>query len=293
MNYSTMIYLLVKDLKASWSGKDWRADCPACGYKASLSLSKGRNGQMLWYCHAGCSGNDVLIAIRELGFTDNTANYGNESPSHAASENRSIEMSRIAQQLWAQGLSAQGTPVEEYLHYRCLDGPIPATIAYLQDQLHRESGIRLPVMMAAVSRWPNRKVVAIHRTYLSPHEPGKAAVVPSKKTLGPIGGGAVRLAATGPILAIAEGIETALSVQQVTGIPTWSALSAGNLRKVVLPNLPLAKEIIICADADPVGLAMAKKAAVHIHSQGRQVRIAVPLKIGTDFNDQLREGQGI
>jgi putative DNA primase/helicase len=102
--------------------------------------------------------------------------------------------------------------------------------------------------------------------------------------LGPIRGGAARLASAGETLALAEGIETALSVQQATGIPTWAALGTANLLRVELPAI--VREIIICADADSAGEKAAQEAARRFLRDGRRVRIALPAS-ANDFNDVL------
>lgn len=104
--------------------------------------------------------------------------------------------------------------------------------------------------------------------------------------LGPTGGGAVQLAPPGERLALAEGIETALSVQQATELPTWAVLGGANLASVVLPALPLAAEVIVAADGDAAGQRYAYTAAERWARQGRRVRVAVP-PAGADFNDLL------
>lgn len=75
---------------------------------------------------------------------------------------------------------------------------------------------------------------------------------------------------------------------QAAGLPTWAAISAGNIGKLILPPLPLAREIIIAADNDPVGMRSAQSAANMFQRQGRTVRIATPPE-GQDFNDMLQE----
>jgi phage/plasmid primase-like uncharacterized protein len=110
----------------------------------------------------------------------------------------------------------------------------------------------------------------------------------SKKSLGSVKGGAVRLSKPGPTLALSEGIETGLSVQQETGLPVWVALSSSNLANTILPNLPLAQEIIICADPDAAGQKAAYFAAEKWTLEGRVVRIAMPPD-NRDFNDLLRQ----
>jgi DNA primase len=69
--------------------------------------------------------------------------------------------------------------------------------------------------------------------------------------LGPIGAGAVHLAAPTEELVLAEGIETALSVLQATGKPVWACLGTSGLKAVILP--PEVKTVVIAADADEAG----------------------------------------
>ncbi|MDD3182398.1 MAG: toprim domain-containing protein, partial [Alphaproteobacteria bacterium] len=94
-------------------------------------------------------------------------------------------------------------------------------------------------------------------------------------------------ASAAPVMAVSEGLETGLSVQLSTGLPTWAALSAGGILNLILPPLPLASEVVIAADADPVGMKSAQDAALLWREQGRCVRIALP-PTGLDFNDVLR-----
>jgi len=123
--------------------------------------------------------------------------------------------------------------------------------------------------------------------YLALDGTAKAPVEPPKMTLGPIGSFSCHLADANTNLAVSEGIETALSVQLVADIPTWAALSAGGMRKLILPPIPLALFVIITADADAVGIKSAQIAASRWRAEGRHVRILVPPRPGTDFNDVL------
>jgi phage/plasmid primase-like uncharacterized protein len=89
-------------------------------------------------------------------------------------------------------------------------------------------------------------------------------------------------------MALAEGIETALSFQCATGIPTWSTLSAGGLERVILPPPPLGSDLILAADNDKPGTAAARRAAHRFILEGRRVRIAPPPRPDSDWNDVLR-----
>jgi hypothetical protein len=189
--------------------------------------------------------------------------------------------------VWRDAVPATGTPVERYLIARGLAGPIPPSIRYHADLLHRPSGRTLPAMVAAIARWPEARVAGVHRTFIALDGSGKADVTPQRMMLGSVAGGAVWLAPPAETMALAEGIETALAVRQATDIATWVALSAGNLPHVRLPDLPFASELVIAADHDSAGLHAAMAAAERFTAQGRKVRIAVPQR--GDFADLLNE----
>ena len=64
-------------------------------------------------------------------------------------------------------------------------------------------------------------------------------------------GGAIGLATPGPVLGVAEGIETALAVQLRTGMPVRSAVSAGLLARLEPPAGT--SLVVIWADRDRSG----------------------------------------
>jgi putative DNA primase/helicase len=131
------------------------------------------------------------------------------------------------------------------------------------------------------------ELIGVHRTFLDGSR--KACIDPQKAMLGRAMGGAVRLAAAGPTLAVTEGIETGLAVAQVSGIPTWAALSAGGIEALVLPHV--VEAVIIYADHDHHGRGTraAREAGKRWASEGRRVRLIMPKRPGSDFNDLLRE----
>jgi putative DNA primase/helicase len=88
-----------------------------------------------------------------------------------------------------------------------------------------------------------------------------------------------------PIIAVAEGVEDALSAWVLTTYPCWAALSTAGMAALELPLT--FKQILICADADPVGLDAAKAFATRMRAEGREVRVIQPL-VGKDANDVLR-----
>ena len=182
-----------------------------------------------------------------------------------------------AQYLLARGLAISSLPVLRF-HSRC---PHP-------------SGANLPAVIGLVEH-VNHGPTAIHRTFISANGSGKAAVEPDKASLGPVAGGAVRLAQVraGQWLLVAEGLETTFSVMHACALPGWAALSAGGIKSLVLP--PSANMVVICADdgANGVGQRAANAAAERFLAEGRRVRIALPPRSGLDFNDLLRGSASI
>jgi putative DNA primase/helicase len=141
--------------------------------------------------------------------------------------------------------------------------------------------------MVGLVEHSERGPVGVHLTYLAIDGSMKAAVDPVKRSLGSIGGGAVRLGVAAKVLMVSEGIETGLSAQQSCLLPCWAALSTSGLMALVLP--PIARFVIILADNDANGAGQraACGAAQRWLSEGRRVRIAMPPVAGTDFNDLL------
>src|SRR4051794_23290110 len=53
---------------AHGSGGGWTCRCPAHDdHRASLSLSLGDDGRLLWHCHTGCGQREVLEALKANG----------------------------------------------------------------------------------------------------------------------------------------------------------------------------------------------------------------------------------
>jgi putative DNA primase/helicase len=288
---------IAQTLRLKRSGRDWIGACPSCGYRAGFSVTE-RDGRLLCYCAVGgCDWPSISAALVKRGLVDNRRELKRSrrlpariilpppAPPKSEVDISSLNNWQAAARIWRGSVPAAGTLVEEYLRSRGIVGPLPDVLRYATDLWHRESGTRGPGMVALVEHHVLGHV-AIHRTWLREDGSGKADLDPNKMTLAPIEGAAIRLAPIGPYgdLAIAEGIETALSFMLLTGAPTWSAISANGIETLVLP--PEVKFVGIAADPDPVGLRAAHIAARRWAAEGRRVRIAQP-PLGMDFNDVL------
>ncbi|MFZ2587632.1 MAG: toprim domain-containing protein, partial [Alphaproteobacteria bacterium] len=89
-------------------------------------------------------------------------------------------------------------------------------------------------------------------------------------------GAAVRLAEPSEMLAVAEGIETALAVQLATKIPTWATVSAHGMKTLEIPNS--VKYLYIAHDHDVSGTGQrsAEALAMRIHHYGVRVWSVFP-----------------
>jgi hypothetical protein len=151
------------------------------------------------------------------------------------------------------------------------------------------SAKRLPAMIARIE---GAERFAVHRTYLRPDGSGKAGAEPAKAMLGAVAGGAVRLSQGAEALAVAEGIESALSLlcgPLCGAVAVWAALSTSGLAGLRLPATPGA--LIIAADGDAPGKAAAAKLAERACGLGWSVTL-FPAPDGRDWNDVLQSMKG-
>lgn len=276
------------------SGAWWRCRCPVhASGGPTLALRDGERA-LVTYCHGGCDRRDVLAELRRRGLLDKPhrssfAPASSDAPDHRREERDADGRRRglLACAIWDRARDPRGTLVERYLASRRLALPDAPVLRYAASLRHL-SGIYLPAMLARIDDVHGR-MIAVHRTWLRPDGGGKADIHPPRAALAPTNGGAVRLGVIRPgdWLAVAEGIETTLSVMQACSLPGWAALSAGGIERLILP--PEAHMVVIAADHDANGTGgrTAYAAAERWVAEGRRVRIPMPPEPGTDFNDVL------
>jgi len=273
---------ITRTLKGRWHGSYGTARCPAHRDRSpSLSLSISPAGKTLVKCHAGCSQEAVIAALRALRLWDDDVETNLRPFTPAPNRN-----GEYAMRIWGESEPAKGTLVEAYLASRGITIPAPSSLRFHPGLKYPEGGV-WPAMVGLVTRGPDGVPVAIHRTYLKKDGSGKAPVPGAKKMLGPCQGGAVRLSEPAQSLAVGEGIETCLSVLQATGKPVWAALSTSGLKSLDLPRV--VREVTVLADADEAGAEAAVFAGRRWRDAGFIVKIARP-SFGTDFNDVLLRG---
>lgn len=190
-------------------------------------------------------------------------------------------------------------PLLAYLESRRIaDGDIRflEDIRFENGVLDPETKRWFPAMCAAV-RDVKGRLVTLHRTLLTSFgtkadvaAPKRLMKLPNGRT---ISGCAIHIGEPGDVLALAEGIETALSVAISTNIPCWACICAHGMEVVEIPE-PV-KEVLIFADKDRsnTGQRVAEKLACRLQSQGITVRVMLireeipDAAKGIDFNDLL------
>jgi hypothetical protein len=285
---------LVAALGGRWYRGYGMAQCPchADGKTPALKISDApaRSGGVDVHCFAGCDWRDVKTALRDLrlladgAWVNKPQSLPRIDPEKARAEaQKSQQHTAWARAIWRQARIAEGTLTAWYLEVRGIK-ILPPSIRHHRNLRHTLSGLWLPAMVACVQT-VDGQFTAVHRTYLSPTEKGKAAVSTPKRLLGPCAGGAVRLARIGPELILGEGIETTLSAMHATGMPGWACMSTSGLRSVLLPQE--VREVIILEDSDKPGRDAAAALAERLTGEGRMVRVARTPPGIKDFNDLL------
>ena len=173
-------------------------------------------------------------------------------------------------------LTARGVWLDDVSHVlRCATG-----IQYYHNGVKLDA--RFDAMVAKVTD-ASGKPTTLHVTYL---EDGRKADVDSpKKVLSAMGDGSViRLYPATGILAVAEGIETALAVRRETGWPVWATISAGGMERMSVPGVRLLR-IYADNDASFTGQAAAYALAKRARAAGVEVEVFTPELCGTDWAD--------
>ena len=196
------------------------------------------------------------------------------------------DRTEAARRLWRRCRAIDGTHAEAYLRARDIHRCRFPALRFHPALFHRDGGgvRRLPALVAAVTG-ADGVLSGIHRTWLDPRSPAKAAVSRPRKALGRVHGHAVQFGepAAGTLM-VGEGIETVLSL--LTAVPdniAAAALSAGSLGAFAPPAG--VSRLVIARDNDPDGERAAERLALRCARAGVAALTVVPE--GGDFNDDL------
>jgi len=272
-----------------------RALIPGPGHSTkdrNLSLMAAAGGRIVWWSHAG---DDASAVWAHLGLPDSGGRQmtPREAAKERADRKREADTDRARKRqfcaiIWGGTEPAGGSPVETYLRGRKIRGDIPPVLRFHPaapwGYPDPSRPLRtFPALVAIATAPDGRTAAGLHVTALKPDGSGKATLSNPRLMYGDLAGAAVQL---GPFpktgeLGLAEGIETALSHRDLTGLVTWAALSTAGLRRFA-PPAGLSR-LVIAADGDDAGLQAARYLAER--SSRRCECVVTPAPHGSDWND--------
>ena len=187
---------LAKALGARRSGRGWVAKCPAHNDRnPSLSISGADNGKILVHCHAGCSQDAVIDALRARGLWPNGhgdhVRVDHHVDHRTEHRDRNADTVALVNSLWTEATYPVGTIAEDYLRARKLT--VPSELRVVALRFHSaciwESGTT-PCLVAAFRSIKNNSLTGITRICLD--QPERWPRV-ERRMLGYVAGSAVKL----------------------------------------------------------------------------------------------------
>ena len=266
--------------------------CPAHPDRTpSLSVRAGTKVPVVFYCHAGCTYEQVAAALNRMGLwpVAGTDTVTRSPPVPRSAEERRQYAVRILHDVRRNRGRRLAPLLKNYFAPRGIER-VPDTALLALPIRYVDSVLvpRIPGMVFRVS--DGQRTLGVHVTWLNADVNGKREENPQRQFYGPIRGGFVKLFRGDhdpkqPLL-IAEGIETACAAAQISGLPAISALSAENMPFITPPP---AREYIIAADNDRNGTGerAARALARNLTAAGATVRIALAPQLDSDWNDEI------
>ncbi|RWQ47091.1 toprim domain-containing protein [Mesorhizobium sp.] len=263
---NALAFDLLEGLTGGRAGKHDVA-CPLCGPNRRSPVNRIRPVLRVWATEPGfMSFHCARCGERGFARQDGARSQNSEEMARIRAEIAEREKSEAEKQLgkalwlWRQRRPVAGSIAEAYLRdVRGLRGLLPATLGFLSPR-----GEYPPAMIAAfgIAAEPvpgvlvieDNAVCGVHLTRLKADGSGKAES-PAKVMVGRSAGAPIVLAPPNDLLglAIAEGIEDALSVHQATGLGAWAAGSAGRMPALAAQIPHWIDCVTVTADPDPAG----------------------------------------
>lgn len=282
--------------------KNRHGPCPLCKGGKDRFRFDDKDGNGTWYCNRCKAGNGLTMLMRIHGwdFYEAATEVENLIPGlsgEVATRDQGDKHAKAADKLnlvRQEAMDAsQVLDVVRYLRTRKLI--VPPGLQAHPGMAYYHEGKRIgeyPVMLGRVVL-PSGKPITYHRTYV---QDGRKASVPgsAKKVMTPASnskGGAVHLWPAGPVLGIAEGIETAIAAHMLFRLPVWSVLNANGMTDFQVPDG--VREVVVFGDTDKsfTGQAAAYAAAKRfVVDLGLASRVELPP--AGDWADVLLQRKG-
>ena len=263
--------------------------CPICGGKDRFRFDD-KDGSGSWFCN-GCGSGDgfkLLMAFTRKPFGELAAELDKQCGNYAQEEVRPVDNGMKMIRRIAAGLipAADITPVAAYLRSRGIRRMPGEFLRYHPKVWHWEDACNSPAMVAAL-RDVNGKAKGYHLTFIT--ERGEKMKTDKARlyTKGATSDCAIRLSDVQEHIGLAEGIETALSVTELYGVPCWATGDAVRMTKFQVPAG--VKEVSIFADIDQsyTGEQAAFTLAARLAREGIACNVYQHCTRGTDYNDLL------
>lgn len=228
--------------------------CPICKDGKDRFRFDNKDGRGTYYCSQCGSGDGIEFVKRVLGVEFKEAAREIEKHLGTASVSpvrvgRSVdEVKAEMNAIWRSAKPLQEVAATSVWWMNRL-GKVPATTELRGVERLRCQGERDYSAQVALVRDADGKPVNLHRTYLTAS--GEKAPVEDPRRVMDTAlpkGSAVRLSPAGETLGVAEGIETAMAAELLTGIPTWALLNANNMKGFV-PSQET-RRLVIFGDLD-------------------------------------------
>lgn len=269
-------------LQGRWHGSYGYVRCPVHpDRRPSLRLRDGDSGNILVMCHAGCDPTTILRCLPGGNAPRLTQAEQDAAALRQAKADRKRELARIsaAHSLWVKANHLGHHP--PYFQKRGITVPLPGCIRWSPNIRHPDTQIAYPAFVVGLKK-PDGAFAGVHRIYVT-RDGEKAPLDSQKLSLGSLGSAAARLALAGSEMAVGEGVETCLSFQQLTGIPTWATLTTSGLRGFQPPAACRHLHILVDNDQNDAG---------HRAAEALGARLTIPYEfrrspIGKDWNDAV------
>jgi putative DNA primase/helicase len=254
--------------------------CPLCGGKDRFRYEpKSENGS--YFCSGCGSGTGIHLLAQMSMVSHQDAWRLVEKVIGGAKEMKPFKTDKrkMISEILSSCRPDDGT-IAKYMKSRGLEVPQSAMLGtfYFEKQL-----TDCMVFKAA----KGNRIAGLHCTYI------RDAIKIGRRMYavedGSMIGSAIRLSPLldSDTLIIGEGVETVLSYTKLINYPVWAAMDACKLEAVQIPDQ--IKKVIIAGDNDIsfTGQKSAYALAKRLKEQGKEVIVAFPKIIGTDWNDYL------
>jgi putative DNA primase/helicase len=277
----------------------FKGKCPICQGLNKFRIDD-KDGLGSWICVCG-SGNIIRLLEEVTGKDFKTLArevdviIGNTFFQDERQPTQKLDKAMEARNRFLSLPNLKGTDAENYLRSRGLYASPRSGVRWSSGEYDHDEQRSIPCMYAIASNEYGEPVYR-HVTYIE--NGAKAAVEKQRKMLTlqeNHGSVAIKLANSGTVLGIAEGIETALSATAIYKLPCWAVVNASLMQRFRAPTG--AKSLYIFADNDKNGTGLAAafacgRANLMTKNDVENVVIRWPMKVN-DFNDFLNQGDEV